>query len=160
MSLAASLNPRDGFGAAFLAVVGGHRRQLLDAVRPEAVRSHTVLRRQGLHHGIRPAARKVHIGRQLADAVRMAHHVELEVGMSLEQLGNPFQRALRFRLQISLARVEVNAVNGGVAGPGDVSGERLSIYRHQPCLHRLHLDDVALGPGPRPPSPSSTCRLT
>ena len=111
-------------GAAGLVAVGCHGRQAGHAVGREAVAGDAKGAVECGGHGIGAAAAQVEVGGQLAHVVGVAHHMQLERGLGLEQAADLLQRGLAFGLDVGLVGVEQDAVDGdlavGVQPPADL----------------------------------------
>lgn len=91
---------------------GGHGHQAGHSVGREPVTGNAVVTHQNLRHGIGPAAAQVDVGGQLAHIVGVAHHMQLQASLLLEQGANLVQRCLAGRLNVGLVRIKQDAVDG------------------------------------------------
>ena len=73
---------------------------------------------------------ELHVGGEVAHVVGVPHDVELERAVFLEELPDLVQSGLRLELHHRFARVEVDAVDGGLAGRRDIVCQGVRVRRH------------------------------
>ena len=89
---------------------------------------------------------KLHVGVEPADIIGVTDHVHLQARIVLQQPGDLLQGRFRLGFEHGLAGVEVDAVDGRMAGAADVLGEGVGVGQHV-LFHGLLFDDdqVRLG---------------
>ena len=103
------------FCSSFLCVVGRNRSVRAVPVGFETGSTHAVIAHKRLCDRIRPALGELHVGLQPSHIVRMPDYVHLQVGGTLQELGNFAYSLRRLGFDIGFAGIEVDAIHCGVA---------------------------------------------
>ena len=79
------------FGTPFVASIAGYLGQVSDSKGPQSIGSHPIVARQRRCYCLDTAFGQGDVGLQRALVVAMAHHAQLEGGLTFQKLGDLFQ---------------------------------------------------------------------